>query len=66
MKTRPVRKGNSRGVRLPKPSAKTTSFAQKRPRASWAEAARALHAKNGDRLIGKPTPTRFEEDEWQW
>jgi antitoxin MazE len=82
MKTRLVRMGNSRGVRLPKPLIEQAGLtdevelevrdnaiviiAQKRPRAGWAEAARALHAKDGDRLLDEPTPTRFEEAEWRW
>lgn len=82
MKTRLVRIGNSRGVRLPKPLIEQAGLTDevelevrdnaiviiplRRPRAGWAEAARALHAKGGDRLLDEPTPTRFEEDEWQW
>ena len=82
MKTRLVRIGNSRGVRLPKPLIEQAGLTDevelevrdnaiviiplRRPRAGWAEAARALHAKDGDRLLDEPTPTRFEEDEWRW
>ncbi|HSN98025.1 MAG TPA: AbrB/MazE/SpoVT family DNA-binding domain-containing protein [Candidatus Nanopelagicales bacterium] len=82
MKTRLVRIGNSRGVRLPKPLIEQAGLtdevelevrddaivilSQKRPRAGWAEAAQALHEKDGDHLFDEPTPTRFEDDEWQW
>jgi antitoxin MazE len=40
--------------------------AQKVPRSGWAEAARKLRAADGDRLLDAPTPTRFDETEWQW
>jgi antitoxin MazE len=82
MKTRLVRIGNSRGVRLPKPliaQAHLTDevdlevrgntiviVAQHAPRSGWAEAARELHVAEGDRLLDAPTPTRFEETEWEW
>src|SRR5437773_10771624 len=82
MKARLVRMGNSRGVRLPKPLIEQAGLtdevelevrgntiliiAQKSARAGWAEAARTLHAKDGDRLLDGPTPTRFDEAEWQW
>lgn len=82
MKTRLVQMGNSRGVRLPKPLIEQAGLtdevelevrdntiviiAQRRARAGWAEAAQALRAKDGDRLLDEPTPTRFEETEWQW
>ncbi len=82
MKTRLVRIGNSRGVRLPKPLIEQAGLtdevelkvrgntvvivARKAPRAGWAEAARRLRASDGDRLLDAPTPTRFDETEWQW
>jgi antitoxin MazE len=82
MKTRLVRIGNSRGVPLPKlliAQAGLTDevelevrgntiviVAQKPPRDGWADAARRLHADNGDQLLDAPTPTRFDEADWQW
>lgn len=79
MKTRLVRMGNSRGVRLPKVLIEQAGLsdevelevrgnaiviaAQRRPRAGWAEAAQALHAEGGDALLDEPVPTRFEESE---
>jgi antitoxin MazE len=82
MRTRLVRIGNSRGVRLPKPLIQQAGLteevdlqvrgnaiviaAARKPRAGWAEAARELHAEGGDRLLDVPIPTRFDEDEWQW
>jgi antitoxin MazE len=82
MKTRLVRIGNSRGVRLPKPLIEQAGLtedvllevrgntivivAQRSPRDGWAEAARKLHAEDGDLLLDAPTPTRFDEAEWRW
>lgn len=36
------------------------------PRQGWAEAARKLRADGDDQLLDPPTPTRFDETEWQW
>lgn len=82
MKTKLVRMGNSRGIRLPKPLIEQAGLtdevelevhgntivivAKKAPRSGWAEAARKLHAEGGDRLLDLPTPTRFDEGEWRW
>ena len=35
-------------------------------RSGWDDAARALRAKGGDELLDPPTPTRFDEEDWQW
>ena len=82
MKAHLVRIGNSRGVRLPKTIitqaglkdevelgvkdgaiiiARATSA-----RSGWADAARRMRQRDDDRLIDAPTPTRFDEKEWQW
>ena len=82
MKAHLVRIGNSRGVRLPKTIiaqagltdevelgvrdgaviiARTTSA-----RSGWADAARQMRQRDEDRLLDAPTPTRFDEKEWQW
>jgi antitoxin MazE len=81
MKARLVRIGNSRGVRLPKAIIDQVGLEEevelrvenrtvvilpaKRPRVGWAEAVRELGAEPGG-LLDPPTPTRFDEDEWQW
>jgi len=36
------------------------------PRAGWREAAQRLRDRNEDRLLESPTPTRFDEEEWEW
>ncbi len=82
MKARLVRIGNSRGIRLPKAIiaqagltdeveigvrdgavviARTSSA-----RSGWADAARQMRQREDDRLLDIPTPTRFDEKEWQW
>ncbi len=82
MKTRLVRIGNSRGIRLPKPvieEAGLTEEVQLRvrpgailiepatgPRTGWAEAAKQMRARSEDQLIGAPAPTRFDLEEWGW
>jgi antitoxin MazE len=82
MKTHLVRIGNSRGVRLPKPliaQAGLTEEVELRaqggaiviarvstPRSGWADAARKMRERNDDRLRDPLTPTRFDEEEWEW
>jgi antitoxin MazE len=81
MKARLIRIGNSRGVRLPKPVIEEARLAEdidiqvrggavvissrRRPRAGWAEAARRMREAGEDRLLDRPTGTRFDE-EWRW
>jgi antitoxin MazE len=79
MKTKLIRIGNSRGVRLAKPlleeaglhdeveirvqSGALVISAVTSPRHGWAEAA----AKFGPgALLDAPTATRFDEEEWTW
>jgi antitoxin MazE len=82
MKTRLVRIGNSRGIRLPKPiieEAGLTDEVEVRvrggaiiiapsvsPRSGWAEAAKQLRERDEGRLLDLPTPTHFDEQEWEW
>ena len=82
MKTRLVRIGNSRGVRVPKPWIEEVGLTDeveirvqdggilisplRAARSGWEEAARALRATGGDELLDPPTPTRFDEEDWQW
>ncbi len=81
MRARLVRIGNSRGVRLPKAVIEQAGLDDEvelhvearrvviervsRPRAGWAEAVRQLGAEP-EVLLDGPTPTRFDEAEWQW
>ena len=82
MKTRLIRIGNSRGVRLPKPLLEEAQLSDEvdlkaepgcivirstpQPRAGWAEAARRMRERGEDRLLDAHTPTRFEREEWEW
>ena len=82
IKTRLVQIGNSRGVRLPKPVIEEAGLSDevelqvrdgavvirslRAPRSGWAEAARALRGSGADVLLDPPTPTRFDEEEWEW
>lgn len=82
MRTKLVRIGNSRGVRLPKPLIEQAGLGEdvelrvaegsiivsrpEQPRQGWAEAAAELAARGEDGLLDVPTPTRFDEEEWQW
>lgn len=79
VKTRLIRIGNSRGVRLAKPLLEQAGLedeveirvepgavvitAVAAPRAGWAEAAARL---GPSRLVDAPSPTRFDETEWTW
>lgn len=82
MRTRIVRVGNSRGVRLPKPLLDESGLADEveihaepgriiiesalRRRAGWAEAARAMAERGEDQILDAPTPTDFDSEEWTW
>ncbi|MCE9601623.1 MAG: AbrB/MazE/SpoVT family DNA-binding domain-containing protein [Gemmatimonadetes bacterium] len=79
MKTRLIRIGNSRGVRLAKPLLEQAGLddeveirvepgaliisAATSPRQGWAAAA----AKHGpSTLLDAPTATRFDDEDWTW
>jgi antitoxin MazE len=81
-RTRIVRIGNSRGIRVPKAlldqaqlPEEVELYAQqgrlmvrgaRRPRAGWAEAAKAMRGREDDRLLDEPSATRFDQEEWTW
>jgi antitoxin MazE len=81
-KTRIVRIGNSRGIRVPRALLEQADLpedvellaqpgrlivrAVRRARAGWAEAARAMHDRGEDALLDAPVSTRFDQDEWTW
>jgi antitoxin MazE len=81
-KTRIVRIGNSRGIRVPKAlldqaqlSEEVELYARRgqllvrgarRPRAGWSEAAKAMRERSQDGLLDEPRPTRFDQEEWTW
>ena len=81
-KTRIVRIGNSRGIRIPKtlldeadlPEAvevhaqpgRLVVQAARHPRSGWAAAARRMRAHGDDRLLDGLTSTKFDREEWEW
>ena len=81
-KTRIVRIGNSRGIRVPKilldqaqlpdevelhaEPGRLVVQGVQRPRMGWAEAARAMAKQGHDDLIDEPVATRFDREEWEW
>ncbi len=81
MKTKIVRIGNSRGVRIPKPLLKEAGLEDdvelrvidsgiviekvSAPRMGWAEAAAELN-EGGGRLLDELAPTECDETEWVW
>ena len=82
MKTRLVRIGNSRGVRLPKAIIAQAGLTEEvelgvragaiviarttSARSGWVDAARQMRQRDEDRLLDPPTRTHFDEKEWQW
>jgi antitoxin MazE len=82
VKSKLVRIGNSRGVRLPKPLIDEAGLVDEVElrvregaiiispvngvRQGWAEAAKQLRERDEDGLVDAPTPTRFDDEEWQW
>jgi len=82
MKTKIIRIGNSRGVRIPKPLLEQAGLegqvilrvvedgivieSADKPRANWAEAARVLHERREDAPFDEFVLTDFDESEWVW
>jgi antitoxin MazE len=81
-RTRIVRIGNSRGIRVPKllldqadlpeevelraEPGRLVVSAASRPRAGWAAKARSMHQRGDDSLLDGVTATRFDDTEWRW
>lgn len=82
MKTRLVRIGNSRGVRLPKAIIAQAGLTEeveldvregnviiastKSARSGWADAAKEMRERDEDYLLDPPVSTLFDEKEWEW
>lgn len=82
IKTRLIKVGNSRGVRIPKVLIDQVGLSEeveiapdndqlvirsrRKPREGWADQAAAMHAAGDDELLDEPTPTEFDEKEWTW
>ena len=81
-KTRIIQIGNSKGIRVPKVLLEQARLpdevelqaehgrlivrAAQGPRAGWAEAAQAMHARGDDQLLDATTSSQFDEKEWRW
>ena len=81
-KTRIVRIGNSRGIRVPKllldqaalpdevelraEPGRIVVSAASRPRAGWAGKARAMHGRGDDVLLDQTIETEFDRRDWRW
>ena len=81
-KTRIVRIGNSRGIRVPKVLLEQAQLpeevelqaehgrlvvrAARGPRVGWADAAKAMYERGDDQLLDTQTSTRFDDKDWQW
>ena len=81
-RTRIVRIGNSRGIRIPKTLLDEANLpdevelhaqpgrlvvqAARGPRSGWAAAAKRMRALGDDVLLDESTATKFDRDEWKW
>jgi antitoxin MazE len=82
LKTKLVRIGNSRGIRLPTVWIKELELGEevemvveadrlvvrsaRRPREGWDEAFREMADRGEDRLLEGVVATQWDGDEWQW
>jgi antitoxin MazE len=81
-KTRLVRIGNSRGVRIPKAVIEQLGLdddlelsvqadrlvirSARRPRQGWAKKAREMHERGDDRMVDEFPPTTWDLEEGHW
>jgi antitoxin MazE len=81
-KTKIVRIGNSRGIRVPKllldqaalgsevelraEPGRIVVSAAPRPRRGWAAQANAMHRRGEDQLLDDEVATAFDVTEWRW
>lgn len=82
MKASLIKIGNSRGIRIPKPVFAACGFEEEvemeirdgdlvirtahKAREGWSEAFQSM-AQNGDDCLAEdPTPTQWDESEWEW
>lgn len=82
MKTRIVRIGNSRGIRIPKPLLEQARLREEvelhvqgnrliisspdHPRAGWDAAFRAMAEAGDDQFLDAAARTTFDRSEWEW
>ena len=82
MRTKIVKIGNSKGIRIPKPLLEEAGLVGEveiaveddalvirpitQPRQGWAEAARQMRAEGDDLMLDPYVPTRWDLEEWEW
>lgn len=82
MRTRLVRIGNSKGIRIPKPLIEQAKLhgdieitfkgdslvirPATKPREGWAEAFKEMAKHGDDALLDGPVATQWDQTEWQW
>ncbi len=82
IRTQIVKIGNSRGIRIPKVLIDQLGLEQEveisvqrdqlvirptlKPRHDWEEQFKAMAERGDDQLLDAPTPTQWDQDEWQW
>ncbi len=81
-RTKLIKIGNSRGIRIPKAVAEHLHLADdieivikedhleirpgRKPRDGWADAFRTMVERGDDRLVDIPAPTVWDKEEWDW
>jgi antitoxin MazE len=81
-RTRIVRIGNSRGIRIPKTLLEEAGLPEEvelhaepgrlvvqaahRARSGWADAAKRMHIRGDDKLLDESIATQFDREEWEW
>ena len=81
-KTKLIKVGNSRGIRIPKAVIDRLHLADevemvvkenhielrpgRKPREGWADAFREMAEHKDDLLLDEPVPTKWDSEEWDW
>jgi len=82
LKARIIKIGNSHGVRIPKVWLEQLDLGEEvemavesdqivirpahQPRDNWEQQFSEMAAQGDDQLLDQPTPTRWDQDEWEW
>ena len=82
IRTRIIKIGNSRGIRIPRVIIDQVGLEgeveisvqrdhliirpSSGPRDNWDEQFRAMAERGDDQLLDTPTPTQWDRDDWQW
>ena len=82
IKTRIIKIGNSRGIRIPKPLIEQASLGDEveitiqrhqlvirsaaSPRSGWSDCFRDMTGRGDDQLLDEAVPTLWDAGEWKW